>query len=131
MKTAIIKALSVVGLVPAGRYAVASRRADEMSSELQGWKKRTTKAEARATELEKRVAELKQRLDEHSQSLADRAREVVKMQKRLAQTEAALDAARKHLMTIEVKLEILEGAANVLDARTRAAIQARKTGAPV
>jgi hypothetical protein len=41
--------------------------------------------------------------------------------------------AREHLMAIEVKLDILEGAANVLDVRTRTAIgkQPRQTGAPV
>ena len=38
---------------------------------------------------------------------------------RLAETERELMVARDHLMAIEVKLDILEGAANVLDRRTR------------
>ena len=38
---------------------------------------------------------------------------------RLAETEHELMVARDHLMAIEVKLDILEGAANVLDRRTR------------
>ena len=35
------------------------------------------------------------------------------------ETERELMVARDHLMAIEVKLDILEGAANVLDRRTR------------
>jgi len=41
---------------------------------------------------------------------------------RLIEAERELMVAREHLMAIEVKLDILEGAANVLDVRTRAAI---------
>ena len=41
---------------------------------------------------------------------------------RLAEAEQALSVAREHLMAIDVKLDILEGAANVLDTRTRAAV---------
>jgi septal ring factor EnvC (AmiA/AmiB activator) len=41
------------------------------------------------------------------------------MLKRLVEAEQELIAARNHLMVVEVKLDILEGAANVLDARTR------------
>ena len=55
------------------------------------------------------------------------------MQTRLAETDRALTLGREHLNAIEVKLEILEGAANVLDARTRVAPQHRpdETGAAV
>ena len=59
-------------------------------------------------------------------------REFAAMQARLVEAERAATLAREQLMAIEVKLEILEGAANVLDARTRAAIQqSRKTEAAV
>jgi septal ring factor EnvC (AmiA/AmiB activator) len=50
--------------------------------------------------------------------------------KRLIEAEQELTAARNHLMVVEVKLDILEGAANVLDARTRAT-PAKQPGAPV
>jgi chromosome segregation ATPase len=52
------------------------------------------------------------------------------MLKRLIEAEQELAAARNHLMVVEVKLDILEGAANVLDARTRTA-PAQQPGAPV
>ncbi len=41
------------------------------------------------------------------------------LDERLDRAERDLTAARDLLMTIEVKLDILEGAAQVLDARTR------------
>jgi hypothetical protein len=44
---------------------------------------------------------------------------VKKLRDRLNDTERELMVARDHLMAIEVKLDILEGAANVLDKRTR------------
>jgi chromosome segregation ATPase len=50
--------------------------------------------------------------------------------KRLIEAEQELAAARNHLMVVEVKLDILEGAANVLDARTRTT-SPQQSGAPV
>ena len=41
------------------------------------------------------------------------------LQQRLKTTERELAIARESLMAVEVKLDILEGAANVLDGRTR------------
>jgi len=48
--------------------------------------------------------------------------DVKKLRDRLADTERELMVARDHLMAIEVKLDILEGAANVLDKRTRSSV---------
>jgi hypothetical protein len=62
----------------------------------------------------------------------DRQVDLESLQARLQHAERELAGAREHLMVIEVKLDILEGAANVLDARTRTAV-ARPgggTGAP-
>ena len=50
--------------------------------------------------------------------------------KRVIEAEQELAAARNHLMVVEVKLDILEGAANVLDARTRTTT-AQQSGASV
>ena len=50
---------------------------------------------------------------------------------RLASAERELSDARDVLMAIDVKLAILEGAANVLDARTRAASGAAAGGVGV
>jgi hypothetical protein len=47
------------------------------------------------------------------------------LQNRLDVAEQELVAVREHLMAIEVKLDILEGAANVLDGRTRTVLAHR------
>ena len=49
----------------------------------------------------------------------ERAAELTTLRKHLDESEQELTIAREQLMAIEVKLDILEGAANVLDARTR------------
>lgn len=54
-----------------------------------------------------------------------RARDIADVRAHLTTSERDLAIARDHLMTIDVKLDILEGAANVLDDRTRAILPAR------
>ena len=78
-----------------------------------------------------RVRQVLKKLQRQSRPMA--GDDLTAVQTRLAETERALALAREHLNAIEVKLEILEGAANVLDARTRVAPQHRpdKTGAAV
>lgn len=55
------------------------------------------------------------------------------LQLRLTTTERELAIARESLMAVEVKLDILEGAANVLDARTRDVLAERnvETTSPI
>ena len=69
-------------------------------------------------------------LEERIRLLQDEIERLLRM--RLVEAEQSLGLAREHLMAIDVKLDILEGAANVLDARTRAAISKHSgAGAPV
>ena len=72
-----------------------------------------------------RVEKLRKAIEQANQRRGD----VQGMLKRLIEAEQELAAARNHLMVVEVKLDILEGAANVLDARTRATA-AQRSGAP-
>jgi hypothetical protein len=136
MKRLLIRVLAVFGLAPARVVATQARLIEELKAGSAAWKVRAGDAMARAKSLE---AELK----EHKK-LADRAKieaekSVVRdaaftdLKERLASAERELVMAREHLMAIEVKLDILEGAANVLDVRTRTAIgkQPRQSGAPV
>ena len=115
--------LAAVGLVSARRYAALSRRADELSGELQTVKKRATKALARAGDLEGLVQQQKHLLREERTAAKRERSELKTMQARLEETQRTLALAREYLMAIEVKLDILEGAANVLDARTRTLLQ--------
>ena len=115
--------------MPAGRYAMALRQAHKLDKEVRVWKKRAVKSGARTTELEQQLKDQVLRLKEaraaaeQKVSLTGRDEAEWKaMQSRLAESERALAIAREQLMAIEVKLDILEGAANVLDARTRSTV---------
>lgn len=98
------------------------------------WKARAGEAIARVKELE---AEARQqsKSTEKLRIAADRwkarAAEFETLQGRLRDLERELAVARELLMAVEVKLDILEGAANVLDVRTRATIHrpSAETGA--
>ena len=109
---------------------MALRQAHKLDKEVRVWKKRAVKSGARATELEQQLKDQVLRLKEaraaaeQKVSLTGRDEAEWKaMQSRLAESERALAIAREQLMAIEVKLDILEGAANVLDARTRSVVQ--------
>jgi hypothetical protein len=89
------------------------------------WKTKATEAIARAKQYEAearqqtKTAEKFRQLFERSEK---KAAEFDEINARLKDLERELAIAREHLMAVEVKLDILEGAANVLDVRTRAAI---------
>lgn len=74
----------------------------------------------------RRVDKLRKAVEQANRRRGD----VESLMKRLIEAEQELAAARNHLMVVEVKLDILEGAANVLDARTRTT-PAQQSGAPV
>lgn len=131
MKQALVRFLAVLGLVPARRYAALSRQLDEVNHHARDWKKRANELTTRVARLEAEVRE-RERLLEACRTAAEQeqATDFTAMQARLIDTERDLALAREHLMAIEVKLDILEGAANVLDARTRMAAQ-RQSGVAV
>lgn len=134
MKRVAAKALAALGLVAARRYDELSSRFRDIMRDRDDWKKRALKASRRERTLVQHAHELERqlkKLQRQARPMGDGG--LSAMQTRLAETERALALAREHLNAIEVKLEILEGAANVLDARTRVAPQHRpdKTGAAV
>jgi hypothetical protein len=144
-----------MGLVPLRRYEDTVRRVRDLTRDRGDWKKRATKGARRERLLEQRARDLEKKLqkalqrqnrpistdahppaDDQPRALATvhaPLADAVAIEARLAETERALATARDHLNAIEVKLQILEGAANVLDARTRTATQRQqaKTGAAV
>jgi len=114
--------LAAFGLVSARRYETVSRSLDSLKAAGAEWKKNSAEAEGReralAADLRRQsqlVAKLRSSIDKWKQ----RHEDIKKLRARLADTERELMVARDHLMAIEVKLDILEGAANVLDKRTR------------
>src|SRR5207247_525894 len=75
--------------------------------------------EQRAQEIEQLRARIADLTDKKTRDAAD-------LRAHLSATERDLAHAREHLMMIDTKLDILEGAANVLDNRTRAILGAHQ-----
>jgi predicted RNase H-like nuclease (RuvC/YqgF family) len=118
----------MVGLVTARRHQALMEQVEQAKSAAHEWKAKASESLARVRTLE---ADLKQQTRHAQKSelyltkMRERREEVQSLRTRLAEAERELMVAREHLMAIEVKLDILEGAANVLDVRTRAAIAQR------
>ena len=136
MKTILAKLATLLGVVSSRRYAALQHRADDFRAEAKVWKKQTERLTARAERAEaelKRHVQLLKRARTDLERVGQRETEYDRIHTQLTRTERALGVAREQLMAIEVKMDILEGAANVLDARTRAATrrQPDKTSAAV
>ena len=96
-----------------GRAGDAERRAREQEREAVRQAERVEKVRA---DLTAQLAKAQARVDG-----------LLALRKRLGDTERDLLAARDHLMAVETKLDILEGAANVLDGRMRGVAGRSKT----
>lgn len=125
MKKLITWLLGALGLVTARRYNAMSEQERQARQAAHEWKVKAGEAMARVKDLEYKV-ERQTRQAEKSQAslakLAARHENIDDLRKRLAHAERELLVAREHLMAVEAKLDILEGAANVLDIRTRAVV---------
>ena len=100
------------------------------------WKSKAADAIARARKFEEEAKQQAKRAEKFraaAERWEQRADEFDALNARLDDLERELAVAREHLMAVEVKLDILEGAANVLDVRTRVAIHQApaETGASV
>ena len=137
MKTLVLRLLAAFGLAPAGSVAAQARLVADAKAGALAWKTKTAEAMERAKSLEaevKRQAQTIHRLETTTEKLRQRQDEIERLLRvRLVEAEQALGLAREHLMAIDTKLDILEGAANVLDARTRPVISKQHDGvrAPV
>lgn len=126
MKRLLIRLLAGLGLVPAGRYETLRRLTDDLRIEAHGWKAKAREAKGSARlsfDIKTQAAEI--------EKLRRQVADLQTVHERLAVAERDLAAARELLMAVEVKLDILEGAANVLDARTRSVVSRQRSGASV
>jgi chromosome segregation ATPase len=98
-------------------------KADEAAGALKKAQDGAKNAEQQWRHAEK----LREEADKHRRVEQQRTADLALLQRRLADSERELVIAREQLMAIEVKLDILEGAANVLDGRTRD-VMARRSG---
>lgn len=113
------------------RAAKLAETVDASRGEARDWKAKAADAEKRARDFEREAAKQSERGEKVRADLAgqletERARvaELLALKQRLADAERELAVARDLLMAIDVKLDILEGAANVLDGRTRTVLAA-------
>jgi chromosome segregation ATPase len=132
--------LNALGLVPSARLAAASERLRNLESrvetlsqklaearaEARTWQVKAEEARkhakgiaAEAAREQQRAEEVRAEIEKQSAREKKRAIDVPALERRLDEAERDLAVARDHLMAIEVKLDILEGAATVLDRRTR------------
>ena len=111
------------------RASRLTQQLDEVRADSRSWK---TKADEAQTALKKaleaattaernwrRAEKMREEAEKRGRLRDDRAAELATLRQHLVESEQELTIAREQLMAIEVKLDILEGAANVLDARTR------------
>jgi hypothetical protein len=127
VKRLLIRLLAAFGLVPAGRYETLRRQVEDLTSSAHH-------AKAKAREAKERLARLSLGIETKAREVKALQRQVADLQslnERLSVAERDLAAARELLMAVDVKLDILEGAANVLDTRTRSVISRQRSGASV
>ncbi|HEU4695116.1 MAG TPA: hypothetical protein VFS23_42410 [Vicinamibacterales bacterium] len=134
MRRLVAAVLAAFGLVSARRFDALSRAYDSLKAVNAEWRKRASDAATQQRSLEaevKRQSHLVAKLRSSIEKGRQRQDDIKKLRLRLADAERELMVARDHLMAIEVKLDILEGTANVLDKRTRGAAphDQQKTGA--
>jgi chromosome segregation ATPase len=95
------------------------QRYDEASRAAAEWKKAAAGAEAESARLNREL----QRAQGHAEEWKSRAdaltTQVRDLKERLDETRRVTTVARQHLMATEVKLDLIEAAVQVLDARTR------------
>ena len=105
---------------------------DEARASAAAWKGIVEEERARAEAARAEVLRLEHRIEKlTAEAQTDRAKlearrekDAERIQLRLDAAERDLRQAREHLMLVEVKLDVLEGAASVLDQRTRTALAA-------
>ena len=132
MKSLAIRLLAFFGLAPAGTVAWQARTIKDLRAESLEWKARTSETRNQVKSLTadvKRQARMLNELNAATQKLRRRHDELENLLRvRLVEAEQVLLLAREHLMTIDVKLDILEGAANILDDRTRPSLAKEQSG---
>lgn len=115
------------------RAEAADRRAGEMKEALADARADAARWKAKAAELGERLAKLEDsaerlpKLEREMQQWKTRdekhVAQLAEVRERMERAERAVALSREHLMATETKLDIIEGAVNVLDTRTRRALE--------
>jgi chromosome segregation ATPase len=147
MKALILRLLALFGLAPAGHVALAqtrARRAGEKAARLEmqftqlrkgrdaakeshrqaaaaaaEWKRTARQARDEAAQAKTAAERASAQTDDWRARAEALARELQELRERLEESRRVATLAREHLMATEVKLDLIEAAIHVLDARTR------------
>ena len=147
MKAAIKGLLATIGLAPTGQVEIAiaqtrqasekakhledrlasartdlehwKHRYEEKSNAVAEWKSTVARAESNLERAKANVARAEAHAEEWKAKAGALAAQVQELRTRLEEANRATTSSREHLMAMEVKLDLIEAAINVLDARTR------------
>ena len=147
MKAVILKFLAFLGLAPAGRVTVATTQARDaakkvarleerlasLRADAQTWKGRhyetahalatlkdtAARAEAANRQKNDEIERLRRQADEWRAKAEKLSTDIGELRERLVESRRIGTLAREHLMATEVKLDLIEAAIQILDARTR------------
>ena len=103
---------------------MAEQQVEELKRDLERARQQLAKQQAslekeyagKLAKVEHKVEQEARRLRKHDETRAERLEEI---RERMTRAEKSNRLGEEHLMAIEVKLDILEGAINVLDQRLR------------
>jgi chromosome segregation ATPase len=147
MASPIRRALAALGLASAGQVQQVEAERDRVAAKITALEERVAKARADAEGWKRRHEELSRSVSERQDLVAkadaqtERARgeieqlkarneklaaQVARLRAELTEAKGATATAREHLMATELKLDLVEAAIRVLDARTREAAVGRQ-----
>jgi chromosome segregation ATPase len=147
VKHLLVTLLKRIGLTPSGHYREALAREQRAAVKLRQLQDAIRSLKADRTEMKARVQAELHRAKALDRQLTVKDREMHRkikgfntykekaerrakdLRRSFQEAEQLVAQAREQLATVEVKLDILEGAANVLDLRTRSSI-ANDAGEP-
>ena len=129
LRAAVRRALGLVGLASArqvralqAKVASAKRQGAEVKGGLAEAKRNAARWKQKGDESTRRLDKAQREAERFKARHAESSTLVASLQGRLERLKASARAtalAREHLMAIDTKLDIVEGAINVLDRRTR------------
>lgn len=117
-------AAAAAALDKRGHAGEIQRYAQKLATLNAEHERETSRLSAAAAKASQRVAALEAELRRRDVELEATAGEVANLEARVEEATQDLERAREHLLAVEMKLNILEGAGNVLDTRLRAVRQA-------
>lgn len=121
-----MKVLKRLAVVPVRQYDALAEKLRKAEARAEATERKLANRRDDARAWKAKAAAASRRLKQAEADIAAHGKTSDSIRGRLMAAERELAIAREHLMTIEMKLDVLEGAAAVLDRRTRAIFEKRE-----